>query len=177
MEIFFVGDGSANTDLPPDRVGSKASNLARLARIGLRVPPAFVLGTDVCRELGRTNGQLPGTVRSAVREAIGRLELVTRRRFGGRAPLLVSVRSSPPTSMPGMLDTVLNVGVTEAAIRGLLRTTGNPVARMGHDPSIRAGLRRDGRRGLAGAIHAHQRGHAGRRGRAIDRRAGSAERA
>jgi pyruvate,orthophosphate dikinase len=126
MEIFFIGCDSTNGKTSADRVGSKAANLARLARIGLRVPPAFVLGTDACRDVTDAGGHLPETMRIAVRDAMARLEHATHRQFGGRAPLLVSVRSSPPISMPGMLDTVLNVGLTPVATQGLLRTTGNP---------------------------------------------------
>jgi pyruvate,orthophosphate dikinase len=127
MEFFVVGGDRSDRELPVDRVGSKAANLARMARIGLRVPPAFVLGTSVCRQVLDAGGRLPADAKASLRDAVAHLERATRRQFGGRSPLLVSVRSSPPISMPGMLETVLNVGLTETAIRGLLRTTGNPV--------------------------------------------------
>ena len=125
MEIFFIGEG-AGGNLPPDRVGSKAANLARVAGLGLRMPPAFVLGTQICRDSLSAPEPLAADVRAVVREHVSRLERSTGRRFGASPPLLVSVRSSPPTSMPGMLETVLNVGLTEAALRGLLRSSGNP---------------------------------------------------
>jgi pyruvate,orthophosphate dikinase len=126
MQTFLIGGESSSGDLPVDRVGSKAANLGRLARIGLRVPPAFVLGTDVCREALSAGGRLPDRARSAIRDAMTQLERTTHRQFGSLSPLLVSVRSSPPVSMPGMLETVLNVGLTDMATRGLLRATGNP---------------------------------------------------
>ena len=126
MECVFVGGDSSDGELPVDRVGSKAANLARMARIGLRVPPAFVLETSVCRQVLSAGGRLPEGAKSILRDAVARLERATHRQFGGDSPLLVSVRSSPPISMPGMLETVLNVGLTAAATRGLLRTTGNP---------------------------------------------------
>ena len=126
MDIVYIGmPARPGAAPPPDRVGSKAANLARIARIGLRVPPAFVLDTDLCRETLAAGG-LPQRARTLLREGIALLEQATQREFGGRRPLLVSVRSSPPVSMPGMLETVLNIGLTGAATRGLLRTTGNP---------------------------------------------------
>jgi pyruvate,orthophosphate dikinase len=127
MELFLLLGGDARTESIPAREGgSKAANLVRVARIGLRVPPAFVVGTAACRDAVRA-AALPDEVRSAVRDGVAHLERATGRQFGDRRrPLLLSVRSSPPVSMPGMLDTVLNVGLTEASAHGLLRRTGNP---------------------------------------------------
>jgi len=127
VNLLLIGAGDASaTDVPAEEAGSKAANLARLARLGLRVPPAFVVGTSVCHETAANGHRLPAAVKAAMRDMMTRLERTTRLRFGGHPPLLVSVRSSPPVSMPGMLDTVLNVGLTDAAVRGLLRSTGNP---------------------------------------------------
>jgi pyruvate,orthophosphate dikinase len=123
MEILF-------TDMKDEGAiavaGSKGENLLRLGRLGLRVPPAFILGTAACRTALDTRGGLTTEARDALRDGIARLERATRRTFGGSLPLLVSVRSSPPVSMPGMLSTVLNVGMTPAVERRLLQTTGNP---------------------------------------------------
>ncbi|MDH4065966.1 MAG: PEP-utilizing enzyme, partial [Acidobacteriota bacterium] len=121
-----LGTPSSGPGLSADRVGSKARNLQRLAAIGLRVPPAFVLTTAACSAFQQADRRLPDSLREQIRSAVGLLEQDTGRRFGGRHPLLVSVRSSPPISMPGMLDTVLNVGLTEATVRGLIRARGNP---------------------------------------------------
>ncbi|MCM2329473.1 MAG: PEP-utilizing enzyme [Lysobacter sp.] len=109
------------------QMGSKAFNLQRMAAAGLPVPQAFVLGTEWC-ELHRAD---PGGTRQALHEALvewtRRLEQACGLSFGGeRKPLLVSVRSGAPVSMPGMMDTVLNVGLSDRAVRGLLRLTGNP---------------------------------------------------
>lgn len=108
----------------PASVGFKAYNLMRMTMIGLPVPHGFVLGTAYCRAfLNREMPELRGLLASQVR----RLEAGTGLGFGGeRKPLLVSVRSGAPVSMPGMLDTVLNVGLNGATLRGLLRMTGNP---------------------------------------------------
>ncbi len=126
-EIFFVGAADRPPNAwPVERIGAKAASLARLADLGLRVPPAFVLGTGMCCEVLKAGGRLPDAARADLRDAVSWLERATHRRFGGQPPLLVSVRSSPPISMPGMLETVLNVGLTAASTRGLLKLTGNP---------------------------------------------------
>src|SRR5271156_3547901 len=108
-------------------MGSKASGLLRLAQLGLPVPPAFVLGTAICRQYFAEGGRLPHGIRELLVEGLSRLEEATGHGFGSaRRPLLVSVRSGAPVSMPGMLQTILNVGLCEQTIPGLLRFTGNP---------------------------------------------------
>jgi pyruvate, orthophosphate dikinase len=123
--LYVLGDPSSS--VPETRlIGAKANGLARMSRAGLHVPEAVVLDTGFRRSLA------PGaageeSVRAALGQAIGILELRTGLRFGGaRAPLLVSVRSGAPASMPGMLETVLNVGVGDACVHGLVALTGNP---------------------------------------------------
>ena len=112
---------------PAAIIGSKAAGLLRLARLGLPVPPAFVLGTELCREYFARGGRLPDGVRELLAEGLSHLEQVTGCGFGNaRRPLLVSVRSGAPVSMPGMLQTILNVGLGEQTLRGLLRSSGNP---------------------------------------------------
>jgi pyruvate,orthophosphate dikinase len=108
-------------------IGSKAYGLQRLARLGIPVPPAFVLGTALCRAYYAGGGKLPGNLRELLAQGLARLEEATGRGFGqARRPLLVSVRSGAPVSMPGMMDTILNIGLCEQSLRGLLRATGNP---------------------------------------------------
>ncbi len=107
-------------------VGSKAFNLMRLAAMGLPVPPAFVLSTGYCQAWLAAGGQLEG-LRERLASAIRRLEQLTGSGFGdARRPLLVSVRSGAAVSMPGMLETLLDVGLGERTVSGLLRLTGNP---------------------------------------------------
>lgn len=107
-------------------LGSKAHGLARMAHLGLPVPPAFVLGTALCREY-LARGRLPPHTQDLLVRGLARLEEATGRRFGkDRHPLLVSVRSGAPVSMPGMMATILNIGLCEANLQGLLRATGNP---------------------------------------------------
>lgn len=111
----------------PDTVGAKAYGLLRLAELDLPVPAGFVIGTSLCRAYFAQGRRLPAPTRARLRDAIARLSHTTGRSFAStRRPLLVSVRSGAAVSMPGMLETLLNVGLTEESLPGLLRTTGNP---------------------------------------------------
>ena len=107
------------------QVGNKAANLARLDALGLRVPPALALGSSLCRSYV-AHGRLPETFAADLAGVVPLLEQLSERTLGGRHPLLLSVRSSPPVSMPGMLETVLNVGMNEETVRGLIRQSGDP---------------------------------------------------
>ncbi len=119
-DLFVILPGEAQPSAGAAEVGNKAWNLMRLTAAGLAVPPAFVLPTDWCR---RDHSKLRATLEAG----IGRLEAATGLGFGSsRRPLLVSVRSGAPMSMPGMLETVLDVGIGPASLEGLLRLTGNP---------------------------------------------------
>ncbi|HXQ63253.1 MAG TPA: PEP/pyruvate-binding domain-containing protein [Steroidobacteraceae bacterium] len=126
--VYLIGCGA--DEGPPGPVaelGFKAHNLARLTRIGIPVPPAFVLGTSWCRACLAQGGQLPEGARGQLAAALRRLEAASGLAFGSsRRPLLVSVRSGAPVSMPGMMDTVLNVGLGDGTLSGLLRLSGNP---------------------------------------------------
>lgn len=104
----------------PEAIGFKAHNLARMAALGLPVPPAFVLGTGWCAG--------PDALKPEVwQNALGELETASDARFGdARRPLLLSVRSGAPMSMPGMMETLLNIGLCDATLPGFLRATGNP---------------------------------------------------
>lgn len=105
-------------------VGFKAWNLLRMAALGLPVPPAFVLGTHYCRD---GDARAAATTSMVWGPALQELERTTGPRFGDvRRPLLLSVRSGAPVSMPGMMGTLLNVGLCDATLPGMLRQTGNP---------------------------------------------------
>ncbi|HEX9034814.1 MAG TPA: PEP/pyruvate-binding domain-containing protein [Streptosporangiaceae bacterium] len=123
----LLGTAAAD-EIDSGAVGAKAANLMVMADAGLPVPPGFVLGTEVCADYHRRGGQLGANVADLVRQGIGHLERATGRRFGGgRRPLLVSVRSGAAVSMPGMLDSVLDIGLCDSTLPGLLRATGDPV--------------------------------------------------
>jgi len=125
-EVFVVGEG-ADPRETLEVMGFKAYNLLRMARIGLPVPAAFVLGTPFCRDYFGSGARLAAGFRELLAQNIRRIESSTGTGFGSsRRPLLLSVRSGAPVSMPGMMDTVLNVGLCEGVLRGMLRMTGNP---------------------------------------------------
>jgi len=108
-------------------MGFKGYNLARMARLGLPVPDGFVLGTALCRDWLNDPEAAQSAARSMIESALRDLERASGLRFGdARRPLLVSVRSGAPVSMPGMMDTLLDVGLNGATLRGVLRLTGNP---------------------------------------------------
>jgi pyruvate,orthophosphate dikinase len=112
-------------DAGPDRIGGKAASLLAIARLGLSVPPAFVLPTDVSRAL-LASGQLPDGLLDGLRAGIAGLEAATGRMFGaGPRPLLLSVRSGAPVSMPGMMDTLLNLGLNAHTRAALADETGD----------------------------------------------------
>jgi pyruvate, orthophosphate dikinase len=124
---FLLPRVATPEDAGPGTMGSKAHGLSRLMRLGLPVPPAFVLGTELCRQYFAGNRRMPPAAQDLVRAGLARLEEATGCRFGGeRRPLLVSVRSGAPVSMPGMMETILNVGLCERTMHGLIRLTGNP---------------------------------------------------
>lgn len=108
-------------------IGSKAAQLRVMSLLGLRVPPAFVLPTALCGPVNRDDPDALRRVRVALAAGIRFLEQETGRAFGdSRRPLLVSVRSGAERSMPGMMETVLNVGLGEGAVHGLMRLYGDP---------------------------------------------------
>ncbi|MGA3148397.1 MAG: PEP/pyruvate-binding domain-containing protein [Acidimicrobiales bacterium] len=123
----FVVGATSPREVTPAQVGVKAFNLMMMSEAGLSIPPAFVLGTRSCQEVLAAGGCLGDLLVADVAAGIGEIERRTGRQFGaGRRPLLVSVRSGAAVSMPGMLETVLNVGLSETTLPGLLRSTGNP---------------------------------------------------
>jgi pyruvate,orthophosphate dikinase len=119
----------ANTD-PRTRdktiVGGKGANLAEMAGIGLPVPPGFTITTEVCVEYLAKGAEFDAGLRSEVTQALAHIERAVGKKFGDAAdPLLVSVRSGARVSMPGMMDTVLNLGLNDATVAGLAATSGD----------------------------------------------------
>ena len=107
-------------------LGGKGANLAEMASIGLPVPPGFTISTDFCAVYYDEGGQFPQGLRDEVATGIAHIEGVTGKRFGNAAdPLLVSVRSGARASMPGMMDTVLNLGLNDQTVEGLATTSGD----------------------------------------------------
>jgi pyruvate,orthophosphate dikinase len=108
-----------------DEIGGKAWSIQHMLSLGIPVPPAFVITTDVCRAYHREGRVLDDGVWQQVRSSMAGIEQVVGRSFGGDRPLLVSVRSGAATSMPGMMDTVLNLGMTTDVERRLTEETGD----------------------------------------------------
>ena len=132
FEPAFIGMGGAQTSLSPALYGSKAAELARMSALRLPVPPAFVLPTSLCAPVIAGDEKALKSVRDGILSGIARLEAATGRQLGdARAPLFVSVRSGAEKSMPGMLETILDVGMNAASAHGLIRATGN--ARLAFD--------------------------------------------
>ena len=125
--VFSFGDGKADGGAHlVDLLGGKGANLAEMTSLGIPVPPGFTVTTAVCREYLRT-GIIPDDVGAAIEEAMRQLETRARRQFGSSGePLLVSVRSGAPVSMPGMMDTILNLGLNDSTTEALAHTSSNP---------------------------------------------------
>jgi pyruvate,orthophosphate dikinase len=125
---FKEGDGK-NKQL----LGGKGANLCEMTQIGLNVPPGFVISTEACLAyLADDSRKLPEGLLDQVKSKIAEVEKLTGKRFGDPAnPLLVSVRSGSALSMPGMMDTILNLGLNQATLEGLIKQTNNP--RFGYD--------------------------------------------
>jgi pyruvate,orthophosphate dikinase len=123
-DLFVIGDGER--PIPDvDTLGAKAHGLARMAAVGLRVPEAVVITTGASSRLLAGRGD--HVLGELLEQAAGALEAQTGRRLGSRRrPLLVSVRSGAPVSMPGMLETVLDVGLSDLTVRAVVAQTGNP---------------------------------------------------
>ena len=119
---FEEGDGRDRM-----RLGGKGANLCEMTRIGLNVPPGFVISTEACLAyLADSRGELPSGLMAEVGRQMRALERKTGKTFGGADdPLLVSVRSGSAMSMPGMMDTILNLGLNEATLRGLIAQSGD----------------------------------------------------
>ncbi len=112
-----------------DRLGGKGANLAEMTRLGLPVPPGFTIVTHVAQAFSSARGRLPAAVLAQARRALRRVERIAGARFGDAdQPLLVSIRSGAAVSMPGMMDTVLNLGLSDASVRGLAAHAGGRFA-------------------------------------------------
>src|SRR5215208_5646815 len=107
-------------------LGGKGAGLAEMTQLGLPVPAGFTISTDACRAYMGAGKELPEGLDEEIDDHLRRLEERTGKRFGDPDdPLLVSVRSGAAVSMPGMMDTVLNLGLNDEAVAGLAKTTGN----------------------------------------------------
>ena len=127
--VYFFGNGDADGDESMRaELGGKGANLAQMAKapLSLPVPPGFTITTDVCQEFYKLNRNYPEGLSEQVDEYLGKLEAAMGKKLGDENdPLLVSVRSGAAISMPGMMDTILNLGLNDKAVIGLANKTGN----------------------------------------------------
>jgi pyruvate,orthophosphate dikinase len=123
--FFRTGAAEGNTNMK-DLLGGKGANLAEMAGIGLPVPPGFTVSTEVCNLFSKAGGKLPEDIHKSILANLKKLEKIAGQTFGDEVnPLLVSVRSGAKFSMPGMMDTILNLGLTDKTVEGLARKSGN----------------------------------------------------
>jgi pyruvate,orthophosphate dikinase len=126
--VYAFGGGKAEGKAEmKELLGGKGANLAEMSSIGIPVPPGFTITTEVCGAYYDEGRKLPEAVRPQVEAALKQVEALVGKKFGDAAdPLLVSVRSGAALSMPGMMNTILNLGLTDKAVEGLARKTDNP---------------------------------------------------
>ena len=131
--VYTFGDGKAEGNAGmKNQLGGKGANLADMCALGLPVPPGFTIPTDVCVAYYAADKNFPATLEAQVAAGIKTIEKIVGRTFGdAKNPLLVSVRSGARASMPGMMDTILNLGLNDATVEGLAAKTGN--ARFAYD--------------------------------------------
>ncbi len=125
-QVYFFGNGRANaTAKDKNLLGGKGANLAEMTNLGIPVPPGFTISTKICTHYMDT-GEYPENLNEEVQKALTEVEEIMRQKFGDpENPLLVSVRSGARQSMPGMMETVLNVGLTSETIPGLIEKSGD----------------------------------------------------
>ncbi|MGH9393810.1 MAG: PEP/pyruvate-binding domain-containing protein, partial [Terriglobales bacterium] len=126
--VYSFGEGKAEgTGTMKDELGGKGAGLAEMTNAGLPVPPGFTISTQTCREYYRAGNKVPAAVEEQMQQALLQLQRASGQKLGDVAnPLLVSVRSGAKFSMPGMMDTILNLGLNDGTVEGLARRTSNP---------------------------------------------------
>jgi pyruvate, orthophosphate dikinase len=125
--VYFFGAGKAEGDGTwRDLLGGKGAGLAEMTRIGLPVPAGFTISTDACDYFYKNGKKYPAELKKQLAENVAKLEKVTKKKLGdAKDPLLVSVRSGSARSMPGMMETILNLGLNNKSVEGLANTTKN----------------------------------------------------
>ena len=122
--VYLFSEGNATMR---ELLGGKGANLAEMTKIGLPVPQGFTISTEACTQYYEDGRQINDSIRNEIMENIEKMEKITGKKFGDKEnPLLVSVRSGARASMPGMMDTILNLGLNEEVVETLARKSGNP---------------------------------------------------
>jgi pyruvate,orthophosphate dikinase len=126
--VYFFG-GKQTEGNRDDKLllGGKGANLAEMCKIGLPVPPGFTLTTDTCASFYKAGKKWPKGLEKQLRDNVAKLEKLQGKKLGDLSdPLLVSVRSGAAVSMPGMMETILNLGLNDESVEGLAKKTNNP---------------------------------------------------
>jgi pyruvate,orthophosphate dikinase len=126
--VYSFGGGTADGDAKMKEIlGGKGSGLAEMSRAGIPVPPGFTISTEVCNIYFQHGNKVPHEINQEIEDALGKLEASVGKRLGdSENPLLVSVRSGAKFSMPGMMNTILNLGLNDESVEGLASRSGNP---------------------------------------------------
>ena len=122
--VYLFKEGSADMK---NLLGGKGSNLAEMTNLGLPIPQGFTVTTEACTDYYNNGKKISEEIQSQIFESLEKLEEIQGKKFGDTEdPLLVSVRSGARASMPGMMDTILNLGLNDISVEGLANKTGNP---------------------------------------------------
>src|SRR5436190_14306311 len=126
--VYFFGAGKAEGDGTwRDLLGGKGAGLAEMTKIGLPVPAGFTISTEVCDYFYKNGKKYPPELKKQVSDNVAKLERTTKKKLGDpKNPLLVSVRSGAARSMPGMMETILNLGLNDLSVEGLAKISNNP---------------------------------------------------
>src|SRR6185436_18451107 len=127
--VYFFGKGKADGDgSMKGLLGGKGANLAEMSRIGLPVPPGFTITTEVCTYYYANKKTYPKDLQNHIKSGMAQIEKIMGTKFGDKKnmPLTVSVRSGARESIPGMMDTILNLGLNDRTVQGLIQRTKNP---------------------------------------------------
>ena len=125
--VYRFGNQGPKTGINSKEIlGGKGANLAQMTRLKIPVPPGFTISTKVCEYFYKNNRKIPKKIIQQTKKEISIIEKITKKKFGDLSnPLLVSVRSGSRVSMPGMMDTILNLGLNDKTVIGLKNKTGN----------------------------------------------------
>ena len=124
---FFGGKKAEGKAQMKELLGGKGANLAEMVNIGIPVPAGFTITTEVCTYYYANKNKYPKELVAQVKQALERVEKAMSAKFGdAKNPLLLSVRSGARASMPGMMDTILNLGLNDAVVEGMIKKTNNP---------------------------------------------------
>ena len=122
--VYLFSEGNANMR---NLLGGKGANLAEMTNLGMPIPQGFTVTTEACTDYYNNGKKISEEIQGQIFDALAELEKIQGKTFGDTVdPLLVSVRSGARASMPGMMDTVLNLGLNDVSVEGLARKTGNP---------------------------------------------------